>query len=194
MGLSPLTRGNLGWGWDDDRQCGPIPAHAGQPACAPEGGSAAGAYPRSRGATAWSSSKSTVDGGLSPLTRGNLFGVVLLDQGEGPIPAHAGQPAPRVAPEWPARAYPRSRGATSRAPAARCWRMGLSPLTRGNREAAGRRAHKAGPIPAHAGQPTPAESAPHPRRAYPRSRGATGRGQLISAAYTGLSPLTRGNR
>ena len=112
-GLSPLTRGNRR---GPCRQCprsGPIPAHAGQPSvplcCNP----AQGAYPRSRGATRTGSRPTSLTGGLSPLTRGNLGVVNDVFGPPGPIPAHAGQPHSRAPRDTRGGAYPRSRGATS---------------------------------------------------------------------------------
>ena len=109
------------------------------------------------------------------------------------IPAPAGQPRakpPTTPPVW---AYPRSRGATACAARGYSPRTGLSPLTRGNRRPLGRSRAGGGPIPAHAGQPCSRGARAWPRRAYPRSRGATRR--AINAAETpmGLSPLTQGN-
>ena len=70
---------------------------------------------------------------------------------------------------------------------------GLSPLTRGNRPAHVGRVPRAGPIPAHAGQPCPLDRHRKRSRAYPRSRGATGELGHCCCRRQGLSPLTRGN-
>ena len=51
--------------------------------------------------------------------------------------------------------------------------MGLSPLTRGNLEHGVAALARAGPIPAHAGQPRLIQLVNLSSRAYPRSRGAT---------------------
>ena len=131
-GLSPLTRGNPLAPHVHQQHRGPIPAHAGQPRHPGLAAVIRGAYPRSRGATNDQIASSANLQGLSPLTRGNPAGSVLLAVGRGPIPAHAGQPPARRCRRSCRRAYPRSRGATvSRSPKLVCQR-GLSPLTRGN--------------------------------------------------------------
>ncbi len=71
-GLSPLTRGNQEPACGTGALCGPIPAHAGQPASSRLRGSTTGAYPRSRGATDIPRQTGQTQTGLSPLTRGNL--------------------------------------------------------------------------------------------------------------------------
>jgi len=50
-----------------------------------------------------------------------------------------------------------------------------------------------GPIPARAGQPSPASHQSRAPRAYPRSRGATDIITTANVASRGLSPLARGN-
>ena len=153
MGLSPLTRGNRLVRVTGRHRGGPIPAHAGQPR--------------------YSLPFVSAHSGLSPLTRGNLRRLAWQELQIGPIPAHAGQPFwPICASRWPG-AYPRSRGATCRILCRPRPRLGLSPLTRGNRQ--GKRVGGAGlgPIPAHAGQPACRFFARCRGRAYPRSRGAT---------------------
>ena len=111
-GLSPLTRGNLTQRIAREKSIGPIPAHAGEPGSHNFNQSMARAYPRSRGGTSSCSCVGTVGGGLSPLTRGNRVCQADACAGDGPIPAHAGEPCsswlllPQVG------AYPRSRGGT----------------------------------------------------------------------------------
>ena len=91
-------------------------------------------------------------------------------------------------------AYPRSRGATPGTGRGAAPFDGLSPLTRGNLERAHGSHDRAGPIPAHAGQPGGLlRESPAPR-AYPRSRGATALIAHLNSLQEGLSPLTRGNR
>ena len=120
-----------------------------------------------------------------------------MAQGEGvrhgPIPAHAGEPTKRLLRRFLAWAYPRSRGGTqikSRLPRLR---RGLSPLTRGNRGSPGQVVARAGPIPAHAGEPGNQNCQGPGVWAYPRSRGGTGRVASLPSCAGGLSPLTRGN-
>ena len=174
-GLSPLTRGNPAAAAADAGQDGPIPAHAGQPFGRGLPAWRQGAYPRSRGATLNIFVGGAEGWGLSPLTRGNRAASRRRRAGRGPIPAHAGQPAGHPGRASHAGAYPRSRGATGPAPAAVKFQVGLSPLTRGNRFLGHERLDRAGPIPAHAGQPHAAPGARQAGWAYPRSRGATSR-------------------
>ena len=174
-GLSPLTRGNLFLKPASMRGRGPIPAHAGEPR--PKSSSARKwrAYPRSRGGTIAALRKAAICAGLSPLTRGNpvcsaylgrQHGLSPLTRGNpnnirldpaktGPIPAHAGEPVSRSIGGITRRAYPRSRGGTCVKACLMCWGWGLSPLTRGNRRGAAAQSVRAGPIPAHAGEPEP---------------------------------------
>ncbi len=152
---------------------GPIPAHAGQPA-----------YTLKKRRFIW---------GPSPLTRGNRGARLQLILLAGPIPAHAGQPRWPTPWAWPARAHPRSRGATTELGELIAGTRGPSPLTRGNPLDLGRAAPLDGPIPAHAGQPT---SSRHPgwlQGAHPRSRGATTCACSSATYRAGPSPLTRGN-
>ena len=151
------------------------------------------AYPRSRGATTMVRSKARRLSGLSPLTRGNHQQSQVVERGSGPIPAHAGQPPPVALKPRPERAYPRSRGATSRPGQKTRSVRGLSPLTRGNRDNLAVPHAPHGPIPAHAGQPRIDRDCPQRSGAYPRSRGATGAAVAHRSGAAGLSPLTRGN-
>ena len=75
--------------------------------------------------------------GLSPPTRGNPNDILIAKEGNGSIPAHAGEPRRRSATPCSSRVYPRPRGGTA------VWRGhrrigdGLSPPTRGNHEREG---------------------------------------------------------
>ena len=194
VGLSPLTRGNLAGAARLRPRDGPIPAHAGQPRPSAGGRAVQRAYPRSRGATGREMKRQCGGRGLSPLTRGNQRDCHFAGTVCGPIPAHAGQPAGTCQRSRCRRAYPRSRGATASGKRALRLSLGLSPLTRGNRARAVIEQRPAGPIPAHAGQPTRRCCSPGFPGAYPRSRGATTSSTYSAPATGGLSPLTRGNR
>ena len=152
-GLSPLARGNRQWPTRHQLCSGPIPARAGQPTSPTPSACAIGAYPRSRGATHKPAVDKAWGQGLSPLARGNLRKHRTTARTRGPIPARAGQPRSLRGSIPCARAYPRSRGATDTADAARLRPYGLSPLARGNLRAALVQAAQTGPIPARAGQP-----------------------------------------
>ena len=153
LGLSPLTRGNLGFCVDPSNVLGPIPAHAGEPAAYKSRRQGGGAYPRSRGGTGQLALTDNFKVGLSPLTRGNHDAGRYLCTPGGPIPAHAGEPARSAGLTTGTGAYPRSRGGTAefRFDFDPC--PGLSPLTRGNRMRWAERSFWQRPIPAHAGEP-----------------------------------------
>ena len=193
-GLSPLARGNQPREPASRLPMGPIPARAGQPPWPGQSRSLLGAYPRSRGATAGVAASNASSKGLSPLARGNRTTGTVRGGGKGPIPARAGQPEVPGIKSPSLTAYPRSRGATSNRWRCRNSPSGLSPLARGNLpRRVNRRIHH-GPIPARAGQPAAAAAPRHPKRAYPRSRGATRNTPCTQSSCRGLSPLARGNR
>ena len=91
-GLSPLTRGNLGFSRFTSGVDGPIPAHAGEPHRLGYQPIRKRAYPRSRGGTSMVADASAPLNGLSPLTRGNPVPALHIVAVLGPIPAHAGEP------------------------------------------------------------------------------------------------------
>ncbi len=173
LGLSPRMRGNRARHRGAARAAGPIPAHAGQPRCAPPGHALHGAYPRACGATHCLSVPATCSKGLSPRMRGNPAHGLRDDLGGGPIPAHAGQPASCCCQAARPRAYPRACGATPGTRSSYWSNWGLSPRMRGNRRCFGSVQRLPGPIPAHAGQPQAARSLRWMPRAYPRACGAT---------------------
>ena len=90
--------------------------------------------------------------GSSPLTRGKLLGVAVLDEDSGLIPAHAGKTGACLPDLLPTRAHPRSRGENTHAACARVAIDGSSPLTRGKRYRWTAHAGSLGLIPAHAGK------------------------------------------
>ncbi|CAN0466627.1 unnamed protein product, partial [Phaeothamnion confervicola] len=130
----------------------------------------------------------------SPLTRGNPDERASTSTSPRPIPAHAGEPSRALLGLFCGRAYPRSRGGTNGLEPGLLFRLGLSPLTRGNLEPPPAWVPVVGPIPAHAGEPWPALPLLPVGWAYPRSRGGTCTDPGALASAPGLSPLTRGNR
>ena len=178
-GLSPLARGNHRSAHRGQPSLGPIPARAGQPFFGRQQRGRFGAYPRSRGATTDAQNRRLWAMGLSPLARGNLDRYEALDRNTGPIPARAGQPASARARNPSRWAYPRSRGATVSSLDKAIQAQGLSPLARGNRMTLLVTEPITGPIPARAGQPFRGCQGALRPAAYPRSRGATSRGQLV---------------
>ena len=137
QGLSPLARGNLHTLGFPVIGRGPIPARTGQPGCCWWRTGCTRAYPRSHGATDDEDDESFVQPGLSPLARGNPHTPAQARVARGPIPARTGQPHwDQCGYCWP-RAYPRSHGATLATRSFAFFRLGLSPLARGNRGGAG---------------------------------------------------------
>ena len=68
------------------------------------------AHPRSRGENRSSSSRVSVTGGSSPLTRGPPVSAILGEMGGGLIPAHAGKTGAVWLAYAGCAAHPRSRG------------------------------------------------------------------------------------
>ncbi len=93
-GPSPLTRGCPEALTRTAVQQGPIPAHAGLPACGRCRPAARWAHPRSRGAAAGILRGGKRQQGPSPLTRGCHTARLGRRGFGGPIPAHAGLPRP----------------------------------------------------------------------------------------------------
>ena len=153
-----------------------IPAHAGEPVVGLIVSDGIEVYPRPRGGTSRFGRATGGTTGLSPPTRGNLFGFRQRCERLRSIPAHAGEPTATRPPKSPSGVYPRPRGGTQVAPPHRVAVAGLSPPTRGN--------------------PCAAFTAFAAARAavYPRPRGGTPIPNSPMSAYRGLSPPTRGNR
>ena len=173
LGLSPHERGNLRMSPDSSALSGPIPARAGQPACATRRAKRSRAYPRTSGATEahqWLTYKRQ---GLSPHERGNRQADAERLACVGPIPARAGQPSSAAPPRPSTGAYPRTSGATAGSPAVAASYQGLSPHERGNPARANASQLGQGPIPARAGQPRSRATPTRTTRAYPRTSGAT---------------------
>ncbi len=95
-GLSPHARGNLIDVPGKSRSGGPIPACAGEPHLVAWVLISRGAYPRMRGGTSATKSRSVLPTGLSPHARGNLEHRREKHVEPGPIPACAGE-LPKVA-------------------------------------------------------------------------------------------------
>ena len=91
--------------------------------------------------------------GLSPRVRGNQVRVVLIPDGDGSIPARAGETGVTIS-------------FTNRF-------MGLSPRVRGNHVLSYRTCLDIGSIPARAGEPCSCSPSPRATSVYPRACGGT---------------------
>ena len=112
----------------------------------------------------------------------------------GSIPALAGKPIPRISWTKTARVYPRARGEARISDASDCSLIGLSPRSRGSREADGQPAAHVGSIPALAGKPSPGAREGRDPAVYPRARGEALNRVTDGGATYGLSPRSRGSR
>ena len=110
------------------------------------------------------------------------------------IPAHAGEPPPRVARELAPQVYPRPRGGTSARMGAVPRPSGLSPPTRGNPIPSRFLPARRRSIPAHAGEPGGHTNGRTRTGVYPRPRGGTFGKSESPTMLIGLSPPTRGNQ
>ena len=170
-GLSPRTRGRRRRTDALGRFRGSIPANAGETGAGRRSQRDLRVYPRERGGDSPASPVSTPDWGLSPRTRGRLRVDGPERDGQGSIPANAGETLPRHLLRRSLRVYPRERGGDSLAPPLppRC--AGLSPRTRGRPNGTSPSWPTIGSIPANAGETPPSR----PRRGcptvYPRERG-----------------------
>ena len=91
LGSSPLTRGKHRLPGRCHRRHGLIPAHAGKTTAITVRGMMGPAHPRSRGENPDLKADTVRAAGSSPLTRGKLAGHLIVRDGEGLIPAHAGK-------------------------------------------------------------------------------------------------------
>ena len=152
-GLSPRVRGNPKGCLHCERDKGSIPASAGEPRGRRRPRVRRRVYPRECGGTSFVGGVGGATAGLSPRVRGNRRQRRPLGQGQGSIPASAGEPRACgifSAKEW---VYPRECGGTAAQMARECAARGLSPRVRGNPWQRHRRGCALGSIPASAGEP-----------------------------------------
>ena len=194
QGLSPRMQGSPDIKWGGYAARGPIPAHAGQPSGRTAVRSRNGAYPRACRAAVDYDIVSEFDRGLSPRMQGSRIPTIALCAGNGPIPAHAGQPVRRRRPSAEFRAYPRACRAASRSPVDPAFWEGLSPRMQGSLSQGRTSRHCTGPIPAHAGQPHGPRPATVTTRAYPRACRAAVIRRYDGPRALGLSPRMQGSR
>ena len=192
-GLSPRVRGNpvhhSGLAQFDRS----IPACAGEPTM-PRGMRYYNeVYPRVCGGTFARSIDCWRNSGLSPRVRGNPRRICPKSNCPGSIPACAGEPPRPEARRPEYRVYPRVCGGT---PPHQSWLPdtdGLSPRVRGNRHGGDDGEHRAGSIPACAGEPHYGVVERLYSGVYPRVCGGTLGLGLGLAPTPGLSPRVRGN-
>ena len=192
-GLSPRVRGNHGSVLRDHSITGSIPACAGEPHSMPAPAQEGGVYPRVCGGTIARARGETDDEGLSPRVRGNLPAMGTGRQGEGSIPACAGEPGLSVRARGARWVYPRVCGGTLRRLDIPLVWGGLSPRVRGNQDGRTRVVDLMGSIPACAGEPIFSMELGEEFRVYPRVCGGTKGMNASSPIWGGLSPRVRGN-
>ena len=193
-GSSPLARGTLLFHHLVDSVHGLIPARAGNTGLQPGCDRALWAHPRSRGEHRYSSVKTPRPGGSSPLARGTRRKESTGDDGDGLIPARAGNTVTvsgRPAMSW---AHPRSRGEHRISVEWSHFRVGSSPLARGTPVDAFTAACGSGLIPARAGNTSGYALPGGVSRAHPRSRGEHLAIFPLMSVALGSSPLARGTR
>ena len=193
LGLSPRVRGNRLMPYGVARATGSIPACAGEP-CEPCHVSTKNkVYPRVCGGTRRTSSDAICAVRLSPRVRGNRSLCAGVQTRNRSIPACAGEPPMTTSQPFLNAVYPRVCGGTIlRSPSA-ILVSGLSPRVRGNHWLLPEQLHRAGSIPACAGEPIPAGRGGTYREVYPRVCGGTSVSVGAHSPAEGLSPRVRGN-
>ena len=132
--------------------------------------------------------------GLSPRVRGNQVVLPLDVDGDGSIPACAGEPGPYSPLSSRITVYPRVCGGTFNVRIRVRTVCGLSPRVRGNQVDEHELVARQGSIPACAGEPNSRTSSATGPRVYPRVCGGTIIADRAKLTGTGLSPRVRGNQ
>ena len=192
VGSSPLSRGIRMVNSQEEVRERIIPALAGNTTSGSVTLAALPDHPRSRGEYRAPRSESWRGDGSSPLSRGIPETRGPHIQGDGIIPALAGNTMSRSASARPLRDHPRSRGEY---PEPIPWIMppfGSSPLSRGIRVCDMDRIGAVRIIPALAGNTTSRAICPRRSSDHPRSRGEYGSGIRRLDGDDGSSPLSRG--
>ena len=193
-GLSPRVRGNRADGRLSGGRLRSIPACAGEPARRHPASRPATVYPRVCGGTENIPHNRFVTRGLSPRVRGNRYVSVNGREYQRSIPACAGEPSAASGARCGLKVYPRVCGGTPLDGYGGNLDEGLSPRVRGNPPPCPHRPPGRRSIPACAGEPRTAASAPARRTVYPRVCGGTSCPPPQCAGMPGLSPRVRGNR
>ena len=126
--------------------------------------------------------------------RGNLHLAPVGVEGDGSIPACAGEPARSSVRSMRSRVYPRVCGGTRPPRRPPDWKAGLSPRVRGNPTRTHYGPVQHGSIPACAGEPEADSATARMPRVYPRVCGGTACSRRGIRRCMGLSPRVRGNR
>ncbi len=172
-GLSPRVRGNRLPRWAAGRWFGSIPACAGEPVLFAGQAKVNRVYPRVCGGTPGISLTALRTAGLSPRVRGNLGGLMSVNNTARSIPACAGEPFVRAFRAGLYQVYPRVCGGTSMSAARRERAEGLSPRVRGNHTSERDAGGGGGSIPACAGEPLYHVNVRGDFEVYPRVCGGT---------------------
>ena len=172
---------------------GSIPASAGEPANLPTTTGVDAVYPRECGGTTENVDFGGRGHGLSPRVRGNHQGSHYRAEGDGSIPASAGEPGRCCASRAARRVYPRECGGTAGVVEEALVDDGLSPRVRGNHRRRRASAAARGSIPASAGEPHRDRSVAGGSQVYPRECGGTIFAGRVTPLAEGLSPRVRGN-
>ena len=175
------------------RQGRSIPAYAGEPITLVAASNLYRVYPRVCGGTRDAHGSGPFLAGLSPRMRGNHYRAHPRQPHLRSIPAYAGEPQNgrnRYRIHW---VYPRVCGGTRCATTTPDGGGGLSPRMRGNRQRIFQAGHRAGSIPAYAGEPRGGRSCLRAYAVYPRVCGGTTAWSNGRVAANGLSPRMRGN-
>ena len=191
-GSSPLARGTpcgMGQRGATSRF---IPARAGNTSSASRISGQTSVHPRSRGEHVSSFCRSSIISGSSPLARGTPASRRSTSTGRRFIPARAGNTTGRRRGDRHEPVHPRSRGEHFGAEDFAEYADGSSPLARGTRRPARRRARRDRFIPARAGNTAESAIWGAPRAVHPRSRGEHAWASFATQGMSGSSPLARG--
>ena len=194
VGLSPHGRGKPSRHAYDQFMFGSIPARAGETGVCRGRRQGPRVYPRTGGGNHCALAQWASQGGLSPHGRGKLVIEESEIDGQGSIPARAGETALEFTLPDINGVYPRTGGGNSDQSGGVLSHVGLSPHGRGKLERIEYRNDCTGSIPARAGETFLVR---HPRdRAwvYPRTGGGNIFNLFLCGRDAGLSPHGRGKR
>ena len=193
-GLSPRGRGKPAISLRLAPVPGSIPAWAGETLARAHTRHGLGVYPRVGGGNTPPFGGGRIADGLSPRGRGKLLRFDHHRQGQGSIPAWAGETAMEEGNPTTRRVYPRVGGGNRLPCFSICWAIGLSPRGRGKRAIPKFNLTEQRSIPAWAGE-TAADRRQYPgTRVYPRVGGGNHRRGMLVGRAVGLSPRGRGKR